>query len=252
MELTLDGLSYTYTKNASFTLGPVSLGIATAQVTALIGSNGSGKTTLIKVLLNELTNYHGTYRIDDSAIKDVTGSLMHRFGIGYAPENPVLEERLSGFEIMHLLKEIHDIPDTDFSAQIDECRKAFHLEAWFETTPCRECSQGMRKKISLMMALIGAPQFIIIDEPTNGLDPIAVFGLKTILSRRQKAGHGALVSSHMLDFVERVADEVIILKKGKTAFAGTVGQIFATYPEKRLDEIYYHLFMQSPEVELHE
>jgi ABC-type multidrug transport system ATPase subunit len=242
MNFTLGNLTYHYAAGGSFTLGPLSLSIPSENITALVGSNGSGKTTLIKVLLGELIGYAGSYSIDDVLMCDPTGSLLHRYGIGYAPEHPVLEERLTGFEIMHLLKDIHRVSDADFAAQVDECRSAFHLDEWFENAPCREYSQGMRKKVSLMIALIGAPRFIIIDEPTNGLDPIAVFGLKKILSRRAQDGHGALVSSHMLDFVERIALEVIILKKGTAAFAGTVGRLFELHPGKRLDEIYYHLF----------
>jgi len=252
MHLSLSSLTYSYVKDASFTLGPLTLSIPTGGITALIGSNGSGKTTLIKILLNELTHFSGSYRIGDAEVKDITASLMHRYNIGYAPEHPILEERLSGHETMQLLKDIHGITDDDYARQIDECREVFHLEEWFETLPCREYSQGMRKKVSLMIALAGSPEFIIIDEPTNGLDPIAIFGLKKILARRQKDGLGALVSSHMLDFVERIADEVIILKKGSTVFTGTVETIFKNHPGKNLDEIYYHLFTETPMVELHE
>lgn len=242
MEFTLESVGYRYASAGDFTLGPLSFTIAADGVTALIGSNGSGKTTLIKILLGELIGYDGRYLIDQTAVNDRTGSLLHRCNIGYAPEHPVLEERLTGFEIMHLLKDVHAVSDADFAVQIDECRSAFHLDSWFEGTPCREYSQGMRKKVSLMIALIGAPRFIIIDEPTNGLDPIAVFGLKKILARRAREGRGALVSSHMLDFVERIAREVVILKGGSPAFAGTVERLFAQHPGKRLDEIYYHLF----------
>jgi ABC-2 type transport system ATP-binding protein len=242
MEFTLDKMVYRYASGGNFTLGPLSLTITSNGVTALIGSNGSGKTTLIKVLLGEFTGFEGGFSIDGAAVLDHTGSLLHRYGIGYAPEFPVLEERLTGFEIMHLLNDIHQVSDADFTAQIEECRTAFHLGSWFEEAPCREYSQGMRKKVSLMIALIGAPRFIIIDEPTNGLDPIAVFGLKKILAKRVQDGCGALVSSHMLDFVERIARDVVILKQGAPAYAGTVADLLLQHPGKRLDEIYYHLF----------
>lgn len=242
MNFTLENLAYHYATGGDFTLGPLSLSIASDNITALIGSNGSGKTTLIKVLLGELIGYDGSYSIDGVSMNDPTGSLLHRYGIGYAPEHPMLEERLTGFEIMHLLKDVHGVNDAAFARQIDECRSAFHLDTWFENAPCREYSQGMRKKVSLMIALVGAPRFIIIDEPTNGLDPIAVFGLKKLLARRAAEGFGAIVSSHMLDFVERIAREVIILKQGTPAFSGSVGSLFEEHPGKRLDEIYYHLF----------
>jgi ABC-2 type transport system ATP-binding protein len=247
MQLVLKDVSYSYAGGSAFTLGPLSFTIDTGKITALIGSNGSGKTTFIKVLINELIGYDGTYAIDGRKVHDTTGSLLHTYRIGYAPEHPVLEERLTGREIMELLKDIHEISDDDFTEQVAECEKALHLEEWFDHSPCREYSQGMRKKVSLMIALIGQPRYIIIDEPTNGLDPLATFGLKKLLARRIEKGMGVLVSSHMLDFVERVASEVIILKKGVTAFAGTVEHLFSEHPGKQLDEIYYHLFMQEPQ-----
>lgn len=247
MLLKLDNVTYDYASGSDFVLGPVSLRLDTGSVTALVGSNGSGKTTLIRVLLNELTGYGGTYCVDDAPVKEITGSFLNRYGIGYAPEHPVLEERLSGMETMQLLREIHGTDSDTFKATIDECRSAFHLEEWFETAPCREYSQGMRKKVSLMIALAGNPRFIVVDEPTNGLDPLAVFGLKKILSRRCDEGRGALVSSHMLDFTERISRDVVILKHGRAVFAGTVQELFYAHPGKRLDEIYYDLFMDTAE-----
>ena len=245
MHLVLDDVSYEYSAGSRFRLGPLSFGIDTGKVTALIGSNGSGKTTLIKVLINELIGYRGTYLIDEKEVRDLTGSLPATYGVGYAPEYPVLEERLTGNEIMELLRDIHRLSAGEYGEQLAECRKELHVEAWFDNAPCREYSQGMRKKVSLMIAFMGRPKFIIIDEPTNGLDPLATFGLKQLLARRVAQGAGALVSSHMLDFVERVAAEVLILKKGGVAFAGTVERLFGEHPGKRLDEIYYHLFMQE-------
>jgi len=245
MQFLLNELTYRYAKKSEFVLGPLSLPIDTTGITALIGSNGSGKTTLIKVLINEFIRYTGNYTVDGNSAKDATGSFLHRYDIGYAPEFPVLEERLTGLEIMHLIKEVHEIDDEHFSRQIEEEKSALNCDEWFENTPCQECSQGMRKKISLMIALIGEPQFIIIDEPTNGLDPLASFGLKKLLAGRAEKGKGALVSSHMLDFVERVANDVLILKKGLMVFNGTVEHLLQHYPGKQLDEIYYTLFMDG-------
>lgn len=247
MHLVCDAVSYEYPAGNGFCLGPLSFGIDTGKITALIGSNGSGKTTLIKVLINELIGYRGRYSIDGRIARVTDGSLLATCGIGYSPEYPVLEERLTGNEIMELLRDIHQLAASDYEEQLAECRKALHVEAWFDNAPCNEYSQGMRKKVSLMIAFLGRPQFIIIDEPTNGLDPLATFGLKQLLSSRAEQGIGALVSSHMLDFVERVAAEVLILKKGGVAFGGTVAHLLEEYPGKPLDEIYYHLFTQESE-----
>ncbi len=245
MLFTMDNVGYAYSRRNGFHLGPFSLSIEAQKITALVGSNGSGKTTLIRILIQELVKFTGEYRVDNIAVRDLTGGFLHRFGIGYAPENPVLDEKLSGYETLSIIKEMKSIDDTAFAEQVLEFRKYLQLGSWFDTVPCEECSQGMRRKISLTVALLCASSFLIIDEPTNGLDPLAVFGLKQIMSTYAKKGRGVLVSSHMLDFVEKIAEQIIILKDGALAYAGTVSQLLENNPGNALDEIYYDLFTSN-------
>ncbi len=242
MIFNLENLLYSYTKNDRFSLGPLSLTLRSDAITALVGSNGSGKTTLIRVLLNELVNYQGVYTIDSIPVHDINGSVLYDFGIGYAPEDPLLDEQLSGYEILCIVKEIHRVNEQTFQNSIAQFRHLFQLESWFDTAPCKEYSQGMRRKVSLMIAFLSASAYLIIDEPTNGLDPLSVFGIKKLLAQYKEQGRGVLVSSHMLDFVEKIAGNIIILKKGSIAFAGTVQNLMESWPGKCLDEIYYHLF----------
>jgi Cu-processing system ATP-binding protein len=245
MVFTLENLLYSYTKDDRFSLGPLSFTLRSDAITALVGSNGSGKTTLIRVLLNELINYGGVYTIDSKLVRDINGTVLHDFGIGYAPEDPLLDEQLSGYEILCIVKEIHRIKDEIFENSIAQFRHLFQLESWFDTAPCKEYSQGMRRKVSLMIAFLSASDYLIIDEPTNGLDPLSVFGIKKLLAQYKEQGKGVLVSSHMLDFVEKIAADIIILKKGMLVFAGPVKELMECWPGKSLDEIYYHLFTST-------
>jgi len=249
MVFTLENLLYSYTKNDRFSLGPLSFTLRSDAITALVGSNGSGKTTLIRVLLNELINYGGVYTIDSKPVRDVNGTVLYDFGIGYAPEDPLLDEQLSGYEILCIVKEIHRIKEDIFENSIAQFRHLFQLESWFDTAPCKEYSQGMRRKVSLMIAFLSASDYLIIDEPTNGLDPLSVFGIKKLLAQYKEQGKGVLVSSHMLDFVEKIAADIIILKKGTLAFAGPVKELMEHWPGKSLDEIYYHLFTSTGSLE---
>lgn len=242
MQFAFKSVAYTYDGNGRFHLGPLSLEIPSDRITALVGSNGSGKTTMIRVLLNELVNYGGEYTIDGEPLRDLFGSVPSRFGIGYAPENPVLDESLSGLEIIRIVKEIHGIDDAVYEKQLELFRSNLQLEKWFESSPCGEYSQGMRRKTSLIIAMMSASKYMIIDEPTNGLDPLAVFGLKKLAGAFREQGRGALISSHMLDFVEKIAEYIIILNKGTLAFAGKVNELMERYPGKPLDEIYFHIF----------
>ena len=245
MHFTLNNITYSYNRNDRFYLGPLSLALQSDAITALVGSNGSGKTTLIRILLNELVHYDGDYLINSQRIRDLTGSVPNTFGIGYAPEDPVLDEKLSGYEIACILKEIHNIDNDTFQSFLTEFRQYLQLGPWFDTSPCIEYSQGMRRKVSLLIAFIGEGKYRIIDEPTNGLDPLAVFGIKKLLTSCKEQGKGVLVSSHMLDFIEKIAQNIIILKGGTVAFAGKVQDLLKSRPGMQLDEIYFNIFTDN-------
>ncbi len=245
MYLKLNNLEYAYSGKGRFHLGPLNLSFFTNETTALVGSNGSGKTTLIKILLQQLVRFQGDYCIDDTMVRDFTGSIMHQFGIGYAPEIPVLDEKLTGLEMLYIIKEIYSIDAALFDERLSVLKSHLQVENWFETSPCSDYSQGMRKKVSLMIAFLSAKRYLIIDEPTNGLDPLAIFGLKKLLLQFTSDGLGVLVSSHMLDFVEKVASSLIILRKGVQIFAGKVTSLLEQNPGKQLDEIYYEMFTSS-------
>ena len=242
MLFTLKDVEYAYSRKGGFHLGPLTFSLQSQEITALVGSNGSGKTTLIRILIQELVNFTGDYQIGTTPIRDLTGNMLHLFGIGYAPEHPVFDEKLTGYEILSIIQEIKQMDEIVFNERIAEFRTHLQLGTWFERTPCEECSQGMRKKISLMIAFLCASSYLIIDEPTNGLDPLAVFGLKQLLAKYTKQGKGILVSSHMLDFVEKIAEKIVIMKEGMLVYAGKVQQLLRNNPGKPLDEIYYHLF----------
>jgi len=242
MIFTLENMTFRYRGKSGFCLGPLSLSFDSRRITAVIGSNGSGKTTLIRVLLRQLTPGAGEYMVDAKPVDDRTGDFCHSNGIGYAPENPILDETLTGNEIVQIVKDLRGISDETFAAEIKSFGSYLQLGGWFQTVPCRECSQGMRRKITLITAWLGAQSCVIIDEPTNGLDPIAVFGVKKIMQARRENGVGTLISSHVLDLVEKIADDLIILREGRIAFAGSLGALSAQWPGKSLDEIYYLIF----------
>ena len=100
-----------------------------------------------------------------------------------------------------------------------------------------------------MIALAGANRYFILDEPTNGLDPLAVFGVKKLVQLNKDNGCGALISSHVLDMVEKIADNILILKNGHIAFNGTLEELKSQWPQgMALDEIYYNIFSSEKAV----
>jgi ABC-type multidrug transport system ATPase subunit len=242
MLFSLSGLRYRYRSRDPFMLGPLDCTIDTTRVTALIGANGGGKTTLIKILLRLAVDIEGSFSIDGAEVADIRGDMLSTHGIGYAPEDPVLDEELTGVEILELVRQIRSIARSRFESVIQELKALLRVESWLSSRPCAEYSQGMRRKTALMIAFLGGERFLVLDEPTNGLDPIAVFGLKKLLRGRRDVGVGALVSSHVLDFVEKQADELLMLHRGRIAFAGTQALLRERWPaDYSLDHIYAEL-----------
>lgn len=246
MLIELSALNFSYGSSDTFRLQNITAAVRSSEIVALVGANGSGKTTLIKILLRQLISYSGSYCIDGSAVTTISGDLLRHQKIGYSPEITILDDELTGFEILTLIQAIREIPPADFSAELDRFKHLLVLDDWLYSKKCKEYSQGMQKKISLMIALLGQNRFIILDEPTNGLDPLAVFGLKKIVQAKKESGSAVLLSSHILDFVEKLVDGIIILKQGAIRYCGTLTELHSQWPKsKSLDEIYFGMYTED-------
>lgn len=209
------------------------------MITGLIGANGSGKSTLIKVLLRQIISYSGVYEIDGKIVDDRTGSILGNFGIGYAPEDVELDDLLTGYEILTIVKEIRDISEKEFSADIEYLSSMLLVDDWLNKKRCSDYSQGMRRKLSIMIALIGPVRFAVLDEPNNGLDPLAIAGLKKILVKRKSEGVGTLISTHILDIIDKISDNVVMLRHGSLLYSGSVLSLRNSWPEQNsLEDIY--------------
>lgn len=242
MEFRLSNLTYSYNRSNNFTLGPIDCSIDSSAITAIIGANGSGKSTLIKVLLRQHIEYLGSYSIDGVEEENCTGDILHQRKIGYLPEVPILDDHLTGFELVSLVKELREIPDDFFKEELEECEELLGIEEWFYSKRCREYSLGMQKKTAIAMAVLGNMNFLILDEPTNGLDPLAVFGLKQLIRKKHEAGTGILVTSHMLDFLEKVVDQVVFLKNGSVVHQDSLESLLEQWgTTASLDEIYFEM-----------
>jgi len=242
MLFTLADVCFKYAPAADYALKKLSLSIDADRVTGLAGANGSGKTTLIRVLLGQLIDIEGAYTIDAEAISGHCGELLHRYNIGYAPDDVLLDEYLTGYEIMEMVAALRNIPPTDFEADLELFSENLRLEDWFRTRQCRTYSSGMRRKTALCLAYLGKPAFVVLDEPTNGLDPLSVYGLKQIIRAKKEARTGTLIASHILDFVEKTCDDCILLCKGRLSYTGPLTALKQSHNGSSLEEIYFSLF----------
>lgn len=242
MIFTLNNLYYTYSPKADYALKRLSLSVDSGLVTGLAGANGSGKTTLIKILLGQLVDIEGTYTIDGRSASDVHGEVLHRYAIGYAPDDVILDEYLTGYEILEMVASLRKIPSNDFERDMLLFSGNLRLEEWFNKSQCRTYSSGMRRKTALCLAYLGNPSLVVLDEPTNGLDPLSVYGLKKIIAEKKSRGGGTLVASHILDFIEKTADNCVLLCRGGISYQGPLTSIKQAHQGAALEDIYFSLF----------
>lgn len=183
-------LQFKYNKQKTF--GPVTMHLDAGKVHVMIGENGAGKSTLIKLMLGEL--------------KAKTGSLQVPEQINYMPDDLQFPPYLKISEIIKMLQRIKGSTSNDALAQVglDDNREQF----------VKSLSKGMRQRLNLAQSLIGDAAFIIMDEPTNGLDPLWIFKLQDIIREQKAQGKTLFITTHQLDFAQAIADELYVLRDG--------------------------------------
>jgi ABC-2 type transport system ATP-binding protein len=243
VHLSLSDLGFTYPGAPSPALRECSLRLDTSEVTALVGHNGAGKSTLIRLLTGQLLGYTGRYAMDGAEADPAKGELLPRHRFGYVPDAPVLDPLLTGIEAAEMAGYFRGLSRQDVLRELETYEPVFELDAWFRNATCGNYSKGMRKKVSLVIGFLGDPGYVFLDEPFDGLDPVAILHLKKHLKDRRARGKGALISSHMLDAAEKVAGELIVLKSGVPVYAGGLKALLDARPQgTALEDVYFEFF----------
>lgn len=243
MQLALSGIAFTYPGAARPALSGCDLAVDTSEVTVMVGNNGAGKSTLIRLLTGQLFGYAGRYALDGKEAETLKGELLARQGFAYVPDVPILDPLLTGLEVCEMAGSFRGLAPERVESGLREHAELFELGEWFGGVACGKYSKGMRKKTSLVLGFLGDPAYVFLDEPFDGLDPAAIYNLKKHLKERRARGLGALVSSHMLDAAQKVADALIIMKDGTPAYAGGFQALLDGRPQgAALDEIYFEYF----------
>ncbi len=203
-------------------LADVSLAIRRGGVFGLIGNNGAGKTTLIKHILGLFRAQAGTVRVFGlDPVQNPVGTLGR---IGYLSEDRDLPDWMRVGELMRYTQAFFPTWDDAFA---EELREMFELDA---NERIRNLSRGQRARAGLLAALAHRPELLVLDEPSSGLDPIVRRDiLGAIIRTIAEEGRTVLFSSHLLDEVERVADEVAIIHQGRILLAATMDSIKETH-----------------------
>jgi len=214
--LTLQNISKSYGKIQA--LNNLSFDIPQGCVFGVLGPNGSGKTTLLSIILDVLKADAGNFLWFGSP-----GSPEQRKKIGSLLETPNFYHYLSA---VNNLKITHTISGRGNMAGIDGVLQKVKL---FERKDSRfsTYSLGMKQRLAIAAALLGDPQVLVLDEPTNGLDPVGIAEIRELIIELSKKGHTIIMASHLLDEVEKVCTHVAIIKRGQLITTGPVEDVLA-------------------------
>ena len=200
-------------------LHDLSFDISDGRMTGFVGSNGSGKTTTMRIILGVLAADSGRILIDGTPI-----TAGHRSAIGYMPEERGLYPKMPIIDQLVYLARFHGLPRQAAKKRGLELLDQLDLKGE-PTDTLESVSLGNQQKVQIAAALIHDPQALILDEPFSGLDPVAVDRTLNVLTSFAASGAPVLFSSHQLDLVERLVDDLIIINDGRLVAAGTTSEL---------------------------
>jgi ABC-2 type transport system ATP-binding protein len=192
-------------------LRAVDLAVSPGEVHALIGFNGAGKSTLMRAALGMLRPDVGSVRLFGVEVTDAGAAIWRR--VGHLVDTPFVYPELTVHENLWAAARLHGVPTSECAATVDRVVAEFALEPWVRRR-ASTLSLGNRQRVGLASAFVNRPRLLVLDEPTNSLDPSGVVLLRELLLGAARRGAAALVSSHHLDEVARIADRVTVIHAG--------------------------------------
>lgn len=218
----------------------LTLRAAPGQVVGLLGPNGSGKTTTVRMIVGLLQPSLGEIRWKGASIS--SGLRAYQALVGYVPEEPKLYAYLTAVEYLQLVAGLRGVPSAVIGPRIDRYLELFQVESTLHA-PLSSFSKGMRQKVLLAAALLHDPELVILDEPNSGLDVTFALVLRTLVETLKQRGKAIVYSSHVLEEVEKVCDEVAILHRSHVVAVGSMSTLRAATRTGRLEEAFTNVAM---------
>ncbi len=222
-----------------------SLDVGAGETVRPFGPNGAGKTTTIRMLMGILQPTSGSARIGGLDCFADRVQVMRL--VGYLPDEPVFYDYLRGVEIVRFIGEMHGFSRAEISGRSGPLIERLELGDSLNEFAVNY-SKGMKKKLALICAMLHDPPLLILDEPTNGLDPFATRTLHEIMREKVASGSTLFFSTHLLDQAERLCTRMAIIHRGRLAAAGSLTQLRANLPaHSTLEEVFFaHTAANSP------
>ena len=215
----------------------VSVALRGGEMTALIGPNGAGKSTLLRLLTGYLTPDGGETSVYGMNIAENRVAALGK--IGYVPENAPLYPEMTVFEYLHFAAALRGLRKDDLLINLAEAASQMKL-AGVLNQRIETLSKGFRHRTAVAGALIHKPRILILDEPTEGLDPNQKYEMRTFI-RRYGEKNIVIVSTHIMEEVENVASRILLMNRGKLISDTTPLSLLNLYPRRDMAEVFRYM-----------
>ena len=224
-----NGLTKHYSHGRIKALQDFTLQVESGRIFSLLGPNGAGKTTLIKTLLGIVRPTRGTAALLGSSFRDHS---VHR-SIGYLAENHRFPDFLTASQILYYYGKMSGLSKSVLAERIPSLMHKVKLQDWMHTK-IRKYSKGMMQRMGLAHALINDPALLFLDEPTDGIDPVGRREIRDLLKELRNEGKTIFLNSHLLSEVERISDEIAIMKQGELLQKGALDDFLSVKQQYQL------------------
>ncbi|MBO8156576.1 MAG: ABC transporter ATP-binding protein [Bacillaceae bacterium] len=217
---------------------PIDFQLNSGEILALCGGNGAGKSTILKMIAGIVEPSQGNITIDGITWDKNRRDYARK--IGYMPDHFSLDASLSVRELLNYYAQLKKVPKEETAGILDRVGLTDVQDEPFDSL-----SKGMRQRFMFAQAMLGSPQLLILDEPTNGLDPYWMKSFVEIIQELKKENQSIIFSTHQLDIAESAADQVIFLHEGQVLESGELDRLKQKYNHMSLQQMFSRLFFRA-------
>ncbi len=230
----IENIEKRFVQNA--VLKGINLEFKSAGIYSILGPNGSGKSTLLKSIIGLIIPNNGSITVNNI---DISENWLYRNNIDYLPQIAKFPANLSVMEIIHMIKDLRNKPARD-----KELIELFNIKPYLNRR-LKNLSGGSIQKVNIIIGLMFDNSIMILDEPTSGLDPISLVRLKKFILEEKYRGKIIIMSSHEMNLIEEISDEIIFILEGKIYFKGQLSELLKKQNQLKLDDAIAQLMIQN-------